>query len=272
MKMCDTNKFVNIEGNQIVYGFSNPSYKDDIIKIGWTDQNPISRGNDLYKTGVPSPFEIEFVIPTTNGFELEKYIHKHINQYRLNKDREFFKIQLNKLKEILTNELHLTIITDKNEICNLPYTQTIQNKRLHKIEQNLKILQNLANEFLSKLKQDHTTYIITQNKNGAKIVSAILLKPDDPIYNININPKSVLVYGSDDFYEDERHIEKKCDSIELDIKLYEDMFVNLRNNYKDIKNTIGSEQLKIDNHAFLKQISDTLKELIDLKREYIWQV
>lgn len=93
--------------DQYVYIISNPSYDADVLKIGWTKKHHIKRL--LHATGVPTPFVIESLIITHEGPELEKQIHNHLMQYRIETNRKFFKISKDILREILTNELNLVL-------------------------------------------------------------------------------------------------------------------------------------------------------------------
>ena len=90
-----------------VYIMSNPSYDDDVLKIGWTRKHHIKRS--MQATGVPTSFVVESVIITNEGHELETQIHEHLKQYRIEPNRKFFKIPKDVLREILTNELKLVL-------------------------------------------------------------------------------------------------------------------------------------------------------------------
>lgn len=63
-----------------------------IYKIGCTSRNPYTRAGDLYTTGVPSPFVVEYYVYVENYQTIEKLIHKNLYKYNYNK--EFFKIDL----------------------------------------------------------------------------------------------------------------------------------------------------------------------------------
>ena len=114
---------------QYVYIMSNACYDADVVKIGWTSKHPFHRVSQL-NTGAPMPFVVDSVIITTEGPRLEKQIHNHLKQYRMN--REFFKISNDTLREILTNEMSLVLtpITELDEdddsnkckYCNKVYT------------------------------------------------------------------------------------------------------------------------------------------------------
>ena len=117
---------------QYVYIMSNACYDDDVFKIGWTSRHPFHRISQL-NTGAPTPFIVELVIVTPEGCKLEKQIHTHLKQYRMDTNREFFKISKDTLREIITNELNLVLtpITElvddddskkKCKYCNKVYT------------------------------------------------------------------------------------------------------------------------------------------------------
>jgi hypothetical protein len=97
--------------SEYVYCLSNPDYSENLYKIGFTN-NPFRRAEELYSTGVPSNFVIEFIIKTPDGKLLEKIIHNKLKIYRNNAHREFFRIPMTMLKHILENELKLN--TDMN--------------------------------------------------------------------------------------------------------------------------------------------------------------
>ena len=90
---------------QYVYCLSNPDYTENLYKIGYTN-NPVKRADELYSTGVPTNFIIEFVIKTHDGKLLEKIIHDKLKDYRHNSHREFFRIPMPTLKNILETELN----------------------------------------------------------------------------------------------------------------------------------------------------------------------
>lgn len=79
--------------SEYVYCLSNPAYTKNLYKIGFTN-NPIRRAEELYSTGVPSNFVIEFIIKTPHGKLLEKIIHNKLKNYRNNAHREFFRIPM----------------------------------------------------------------------------------------------------------------------------------------------------------------------------------
>ena len=85
------NRDVNTYG--YVYCLSNPSFRENIFKIGCTGKDPMVRTKSLYMTGVPTPFKIEIAQKVDNYKEVEKKLHEHFSSFgceRINKKREFF--------------------------------------------------------------------------------------------------------------------------------------------------------------------------------------
>jgi hypothetical protein len=76
----------------IVYVLSNPAMPG-IIKIGRTSHDDANtRIAQLYTTGVPVPFTLEFAARVPNSDEVEKALHIAFNPNRVNPKREFFRI------------------------------------------------------------------------------------------------------------------------------------------------------------------------------------
>ncbi|MGA9768971.1 MAG: GIY-YIG nuclease family protein [Blastocatellia bacterium] len=77
----------------IVYVLTNPAMPG-LVKIGRTSHNDANiRIAQLYTTGVPVPFTIEFAGRVQNAEEVEKAMHTASAPYRINPKREFFRIE-----------------------------------------------------------------------------------------------------------------------------------------------------------------------------------
>lgn len=83
-----------------IYCISNPSFKENLYKIGFTTQNLQKRIDSLYKTGVPTKFIINFAKMVKNCRQTEHEIHVKLKRARVNPSREFFKCPLPKIKGI----------------------------------------------------------------------------------------------------------------------------------------------------------------------------
>lgn len=114
-KAADWEKFLieySIEKGS-VYLLSN-EYMPNLIKIGYTTKDVYERCDKLYyegKPGVPYPFSVEYEQFTVCPRDSEKVIHEQLEEYRINPEREFFKISLNKAKYITRK---VTYTTEKN--------------------------------------------------------------------------------------------------------------------------------------------------------------
>jgi hypothetical protein len=71
-----------------------------MYKIGFTENDPQLRANQLRKTGVIGRFKVEFFIKIKQYREMEKHIHSLLDKYRVEADREFFKIDISIIKFI----------------------------------------------------------------------------------------------------------------------------------------------------------------------------
>ena len=87
-----------------VYCLSNPSYKTNYFKIGFTKRkDPLTRIKELNSsTGVPTNFELVFAKKVFKFKEKEALIHDLLNDCRINKNREFFKCDRHKLETIFS--------------------------------------------------------------------------------------------------------------------------------------------------------------------------
>ena len=88
-----------------VYVLTNPSFKDDWVKIGKSGREVDVRSKELDNTAVPLPFDIFATLKTSKYNQAEKFIHKMIDMVapdiRIRKGREFFNITPKKAYEIL---------------------------------------------------------------------------------------------------------------------------------------------------------------------------
>lgn len=78
-----------------VYILTNPSFREDWVKIGKSSRPVDVRSKELDNTAVPLPFEIFATLATKKYHEVEKLVHKNIDQLttlRIRQNREFFNI------------------------------------------------------------------------------------------------------------------------------------------------------------------------------------
>ena len=78
-----------------VYILTNPSFKEDWVKIGKSSRPVDVRSKELDNTAVPLPFDIYATMKTVKYGEVEKLVHKTIDRLtdlRIRQNREFFNV------------------------------------------------------------------------------------------------------------------------------------------------------------------------------------
>ena len=110
-----------------VYILTNPSFKEDWVKIGKSSRPVDVRSKELDNTAVPLPFDIYATLKTAKYDIVERKIHKAIDRLtdlRIRQNREFFNIKPELALEILRDE---AMILDDAEITlyknNVPVTE-----------------------------------------------------------------------------------------------------------------------------------------------------
>ena len=104
----------------IVYVLSNRAMPG-LVKIGMTTRPELdARLKELYTTGVPVPFDVEYAceVKACNCAKLEKALHTAFEPNRLNVNREFFQIKKDVTTEVsdeMNNDLNPDDIASKNK-------------------------------------------------------------------------------------------------------------------------------------------------------------
>jgi hypothetical protein len=92
-----------------------------LVKIGKTTQHEVEeRMRQLYGSGVPVPFDCAFACQVRDATEVERALHMAFGGSRINPNREFFKIEPERVIAILrllkvdeiTNQVERTIDSD----------------------------------------------------------------------------------------------------------------------------------------------------------------
>ncbi len=102
-----------------VYIISNiGAFGHHVFKIGVTRRlDPMERIRELGSASVPFKFDVHALIFSDDAFKLEKELHDYFDRKRVNKvnrHKEFFKIDMNEIKQVLSRHKELTF--DFNEI------------------------------------------------------------------------------------------------------------------------------------------------------------
>lgn len=86
---------------QIIYVLTNPAMPG-LVKIGKTTQQEVDeRMKQLYGTGVPVPFDCAFACQVKDASEVEKALHFAFGNMRINPNREFFRIEAERVVAVL---------------------------------------------------------------------------------------------------------------------------------------------------------------------------
>lgn len=87
--------------SQIVYILTNP-VMPGLVKIGKTMQLEVEeRMKQLYSTGVPVPFDCAFACKVKDAGEVEKALHLAFGMTRINPNREFFRLEPERVIAVL---------------------------------------------------------------------------------------------------------------------------------------------------------------------------
>lgn len=111
-----------------IYVLSNPSMPG-MVKIGRSSRHPSERVSELFKnsSGVPQPFVLEFAIYVKeNHEEFEMIIHESLGYCRVNRSREFFKVEVDIAVRAISSEylssLYSLIVCDDSEYMDISDT------------------------------------------------------------------------------------------------------------------------------------------------------
>ena len=87
-----------------VYILTNKSMPG-LVKIGMTKRDPYIRANELAsQTGIPTKFEVDYAVRVWNSFTIEQNVHRRLDRFRVNQNREFFEIDVKTARKVLDKE------------------------------------------------------------------------------------------------------------------------------------------------------------------------
>ncbi len=137
-----------------VYILTNQSMPG-LIKIGITERKVEERMRELYSSSaVPLPFECYFALEVKDAKIVEKKIHHGFDDYRINENREFFEIDPDKAKSILSL-VEGTEVTPKTDVVDSATDQQALDKQRNKQRFNFASVGISAGEIL-EFKKDKT--------------------------------------------------------------------------------------------------------------------
>lgn len=112
-----------------VYILTNPSFREDWVKIGKSSRPVDIRSKELDNTAVPLPFEIFATMKTVKFNEVEKLVHKTIDRLtdlRIRQNREFFNIEPQRALDIL---LDIATAIDDAEVLTYENNEPVREKK-----------------------------------------------------------------------------------------------------------------------------------------------
>lgn len=135
-----------------------------LLKVGYTENDPISRAKEISdSTGVPVPYEVEYQIYATHPYQLEQTAHKNLDNFRVNKKREFFKCSYEDAVKAIRDAVnhlnsHKADFSFANEISHKMVRQELERKLAEKQkareEEQRRRLQNEAEEKRRRLQDE----------------------------------------------------------------------------------------------------------------------
>lgn len=114
-----------------VYILTNPSFREDWIKIGKSSRTVDVRSKELDNTAVPLPFEIFATMKTVKYDDAERLVHRYIERFtnlRIRNNREFFNLKPEEALEIFRD---VALVIDDAEI------KVYDNKNDFKVEEKV---------------------------------------------------------------------------------------------------------------------------------------
>lgn len=80
-----------------IYVLKNPTFKENVYKIGYTERTVRERIEELKGTGIPTGYRevCKFYVPYVK--EAEKIVHKELREKRISNDREFFECSMDEI-------------------------------------------------------------------------------------------------------------------------------------------------------------------------------
>lgn len=143
-------------------------FMPNIIKIGKTTDLQ-KRLNDLYKTSVPAPFQLEYAVEVEDCDKIERLIHDDYDKDRINPKREFFKLEVENAismlkltggKEVTINMYDKTVDEEGKEI----RSDAFRNKAPKMPSTNFEILKLPPNTILNLARDEKVTCKVVDNK------------------------------------------------------------------------------------------------------------
>lgn len=113
-RWCEVYERVTVDRPGYCYVLANPSFRENVHKVGLTERTLSERTKELFTTGVPTPFSVETSWHVRNCRVFEFLMHTLFREHRVNKKREFFEVPLQSLV-CVGNALERVLFNDKEK-------------------------------------------------------------------------------------------------------------------------------------------------------------
>jgi hypothetical protein len=142
-----------------IYVMSNPSFPH-LFKIGKSSKDPAQcRADELYTTGVPTPFKVEYSVLVGDEHKVERLLHSKYKEKRHQKNREFFEIDLHQackeITQLLEERLYLKAVLKE------PIIEVIQQPQV--VNEPIAKKESVENQVESRRQEIREKYIKDQN-------------------------------------------------------------------------------------------------------------
>jgi activator of 2-hydroxyglutaryl-CoA dehydratase len=147
----------------IVYIVTNKAMPD-LIKIGITKDNIKSRLNSLSNTSVPYPFDCEYACEIDDYETVEKILHTAFQDFRVNPNREFFKMDKSRVIPLLEH----FCISDITDEIDTEINESFEETNIEQENKELTNTQKIRLGFWNELKK----YIKDNGESNIKLQKA----------------------------------------------------------------------------------------------------
>ena len=151
----------------IVYVLTNEAMPG-LVKIGKTSHdNPETRVNQLYTTGVPVPFTIEYACRVLDAREVERVLHNAFDLQRINPNREFFEIEPHHVigvLKLLSQEDVTEVVKSESSDVGAEDMKAVENLRSRRPSLDFHVMDIPNGSILKSTKTDDTATVVDNKK------------------------------------------------------------------------------------------------------------
>ena len=148
--------------NGFIYIMSNPIFNDGRIKIGKSKSDTSSfRKDELFSTGVPEPFKVEYFAFVEDFDDIEIQVHRTLNSTRPRKDREFFTSSIPEAIKAIKDVANI-----KYEENFYEFQKEIENEKLEKNKEEEKKVH--YETYISQVTKERSDFVINEFEKNPK--------------------------------------------------------------------------------------------------------